>query len=41
MTDSLFSFCNLICSDGDESLHAAQLSDELHEQCASCAGEFN
>jgi len=37
MTDSLFSFCNLICSDGDESLHAAELSDELHEQCASCA----
>ena len=39
MTDSLFSFCNLICSDGDENMH--ENTGELHEQCASCAGKQN
>ena len=39
MTDSLFSFCNLICSDGEESLHEKR-NGELHEQCASCAGKM-
>lgn len=39
MTDSLFSFCNLICSDGEENLHVKR-DGELHEQCASCAGKM-
>ena len=39
MTDSLFSFCNLICSDGEEGLHEKR-DGELHEQCASCAGKM-
>ena len=39
MTDSLFSFCNLICSDGEESLHQKR-DGQLHEQCAACAGKM-